>query len=276
MYRFLLTPRWIALNLLVVLLIPVMIKLGFWQLHRYEAKAERNDRLSANRGHTPVPVGDLFAVDRDIPASVQWRKVSATGHYDAAHELLIRGRTNDNVYGFYVVTPLITGDGTALLVNRGWVKASEDSAAVRPVVPAAPKGEVTVVARARPAETRARSGIRDNDGLPAGIVMRIDTEKLAPTLPYPVFGGYGQLVEETPKPAEAPTALGTPESEDTGLNMAYAVQWWIFVVALVAMWVKVVRREAAELEAELAALDAAEAEADAEPEPAPAPVTPAR
>lgn len=266
MYRFLLTPRWIALNLLVILLIPVMIKLGFWQYHRYEGKVERNDRLSANRDHAPVPVTDLFAVGRDLPTADQWRQATATGVYDASHEVLVRQRTNDNVIGFYVVTPLVLPDRTALLVNRGWVRSTDDATA-RPDVPAAPSGQVTVVVRARPTETYKRSGIHDRE-TPAGQVMRIETDKLAEQMPgYRLYGGYGQLVDETPKPAKQATLLGTPDAEDIGLNLAYAVQWWLFVVGMLFMWYKIVRREAAELEAELAALgepDAEDADAKAE------------
>lgn len=261
MYRFLLTPRWLALNLLVVLLIPVMVELGFWQLHRYEAKADRNDRVSANKGREAVPVGDLFAVGRDLTGGDQWRRATATGRYDQANEFLVRHRQLDKELGFFVVTPFVTADGTALLVNRGWVQ-NPDSATARPVVPAAPGGQVTVTVRARPSETRDRSGIRDREGLPEGQIMRIDTDNLAKQLGYPVYGGYGQLAEQTPTPAEAPTVLPLPDAEDTGLNLAYAVQWWIFVVALVAMWIKIIRREAAELEAELSAESDADVSAD--------------
>ncbi len=266
MYRFLLTPRWLALNLLVVLLIPVMVKLGFWQWHRYEAKAERNERVSDNRGRDAVPATDLFAVGRDLPSADQWRKATATGRYDQAHEYLVRHRQLDNELGFFVVTPLVTQDGTILLVNRGWVP-NPDSATARPDVPDAPTGQVTVTVRARPSETRERTGIKDRDGLPEGQVMRIDTGQLAAALGTDaVYGGYGQLAEETPSPAEAPALLPLPDAEDTGLNLAYAVQWWIFAVALIAMWIKIIRREAADLEAEIAALDAeAEPEADVSP-----------
>ncbi|MYS78038.1 SURF1 family protein, partial [Streptomyces sp. SID5926] len=38
MYRFLLSRQWVILTLLAVLLIPTMIKLGFWQMHRYEER----------------------------------------------------------------------------------------------------------------------------------------------------------------------------------------------------------------------------------------------
>lgn len=271
MYRFLLTPRWLALNLLVVLLLPVMVKLGFWQLHRYEAKVQRNDRVSENKGRDTVPVGDLFAVGRDLPGGDQWRRATASGRYDTAHEFLVRHRQLDNELGFYVVTPFVTQNGTVLLVNRGWV-ANPASATARPDVPTAPTGQVTVTVRARPSETAERTGVQEREGLPAGQVMRIDSTLLGAALGgVPVYGGFGQLAEQVPQPAEAPTVLPLPDAEDTGLNLAYAVQWWIFVVALIVIWIKVIRREAADLEAELAALDiaaaadAADAEAPTDP-----------
>ena len=50
--------------------------------------------------------------------------VTVTGRYDPAHEILARVRTlHDNV-GFEVITPLVLADGTAVLVDRGWIPAA--------------------------------------------------------------------------------------------------------------------------------------------------------
>ena len=34
-YRFLLSRQWVILTLVALLLIPTMIRLGIWQMHRY-------------------------------------------------------------------------------------------------------------------------------------------------------------------------------------------------------------------------------------------------
>lgn len=255
MYRFLLTPRWIALFLLVVVLIPIMVRLGFWQYHRHENKVAHNDLISHNIKREPVPADEILAVGAKLPADLQWRRVTATGHYDTAHELLARQRSQNDVVGYYVVTPLVTADGRTLLVNRGWVE-NPPRATDRPDVPPAPTGTVTVTGRLRPDETREASGIRDRE-VPQGQVMRISGFELGATMPHPMFGGYIEMTEQQPAGAAAPAPVPGPDDEDLGPHLAYAVQWWLFALALLSMFGKLVRAEARELEAELTALDAA-------------------
>lgn len=59
MYRFLLTRQWVILALVSIVLMPTMIKLGFWQLHRHEHKVAQNTLIGKNLKSRPVPVGDL-------------------------------------------------------------------------------------------------------------------------------------------------------------------------------------------------------------------------
>nr|BFE84880.1 hypothetical protein GCM10020093_074810 [Planobispora longispora] len=47
-YRFLLTPRWIALHVVVLLVIPAFVFLGQWQFGRFEERSASSDRISAN------------------------------------------------------------------------------------------------------------------------------------------------------------------------------------------------------------------------------------
>jgi cytochrome oxidase assembly protein ShyY1 len=264
-YRFLLTPRWIAMLLLVVVLIPIMVKLGFWQFHRHEHKVAHNDLISANIKRKPVSADEILAVGAKLSADLQWRQVTATGVYDTDHQVLARQRSQNDVVGLYVVTPLVTADGRTLLVNRGWV-ANPPKATDRPDVPPAPSGRVTVTGRLRPDETRKDSGIRDKE-VPEGQVMRISAAELGPESTHPLYGGYIELITETPTPAKAPALVAEPDDEDLGPHLAYAVQWWIFALALLSMYIKLIRSEAKELEAELAALDAAASE-DEHEEPA--------
>ena len=56
----------------------------------------------------------------------EWRSVEASGTYDTGAEVLIRNRSFDGAPGYHVVTPLVIADGTALLVNRGWIPLSPE------------------------------------------------------------------------------------------------------------------------------------------------------
>ncbi|GAA2924671.1 SURF1 family protein [Streptomyces enissocaesilis] len=242
MYRFLLSRQWVILTLLMLVLIPVMVELGFWQLHRHEHRVAQNELISGNLRAEPLPVGDLTSPGHTVPRADYWRRVTATGTYDTAHEVVVRRRTDaDDQVGFHVLTPLVMDDGRAVLVNRGWVPFGADQRAF-PEIPAAPGGEVTVTGRLKADETTAGSGIKDLSGLPPRQVMLINSAQQAKTLSRPVLGGY---IEQTgPVPAgPKPQLVPEPDAGSIGPHMAYAVQWWLFAAAVPVGWVVLVRRE---------------------------------
>ncbi|MEV7383080.1 SURF1 family cytochrome oxidase biogenesis protein [Streptomyces lydicus] len=259
MYRFLLSRQWVILTLVGLVLIPVMIKLGFWQLHRHEHKVAQNQLIASSLAAKPVPVTALTAPGRDLPHHDMWRTVTATGMYDTAHEVVVRQRTaaDEQSIGYYVLTPLVLADGDAVLVNRGWISAGNDLTKF-PDVPPAPKGKVTVTGRMMADETTAFSGIKDTKGLPARQVMLINSKEQAKRTGRPMLGGY---IEQTgPEPAGGnPELVPEPDHDSIGPHMAYAIQWWLFAGAVPVGWIILVRRERRD-RAEAAAKEAAGAE----------------
>lgn len=246
-YRFLLTPRWLTLHVVVLLVIPAFVFLGRWQFGRYEERSTSSHRITANLSAAPVPVEELTTPGGGVRVQDGYRTVTATGTFDTAHQLLVRRRTQNSAVGFYVLTPLETGNGQAVLVNRGWVKAGATADAL-PEVPAPSPGQVTVTGRLRPSETEESSGIRDRRGLPPGQVLLISTETIGRGLPYRLLGGYVELTGQSPKTAEAPAPVLEPDvGGGGGLNLAYGVQWWLFIGIAIGGWALLIRREAADL-----------------------------
>ncbi|QES50766.1 hypothetical protein DEJ50_25945 [Streptomyces venezuelae] len=266
MYRFVLTRQWVCLTLVALVLIPAMVKLGFWQYHRHERRVAQNALIEANLTAPPKPVTELTSPGHLVPRADYWRSVTATGVYDTAHEVVVRMRTsNDDKVGFHVLTPLVLPDGRAVLVNRGWVPGGGDPRAYPPV-PAAPAGEVTVQGRLKADETSGSSGIKDRKGLPDRQVMLINSAQQAETLKKPVLGGYIELAGPAPAGPEGPEPVGTPDHDSIGAHMAYAVQWWMFAFGVPVGWVVLVRREKRDREAAVA--PGSGASAAGEPEPA--------
>jgi cytochrome oxidase assembly protein ShyY1 len=262
-YRFLFTRQWVILTLLGLVMIPAMIELGFWQLHRHEHKVAQNAQIARALSADPLPVERLTAPGRTVPASDTWHPVTATGRYDSAHEVVVRRRVaaDDQSIGFYVETPFVLADGRTVLVNRGWVAAADDQAAY-PDVPAAPAGEITITGRLMPDETTAASGIKDLKGLPDRQVMLINSTARAATLGRSVVGGYIELTAPAPAGGR-PELVPAPDHSSIGPHMAYAVQWWLFAAGVPVGWVVLVRRERAERRAAEADSDAGSASADA-------------
>ena len=96
MYRFLLSPRWIGLGLLMTLAAATMVGLGLWQLSRYHYRSDINARIDAAAQQPPVPLADVLAAPDGGPvgsapsAEATWSVVTVTGRYDQAHEILAR------------------------------------------------------------------------------------------------------------------------------------------------------------------------------------------
>ncbi|MEV4743674.1 SURF1 family protein [Streptomyces sp. NPDC049555] len=240
MYRFLLTRQWVILTLVGLALIPAMIRLGFWQLHRHEARVARNDHIARSLTRPPVPVTELTAPGRDVAQDAVWRRVTATGTYDAKGEVVARYRTDaSGKSGYMVITPLVLDDGRAVLVNRGWIPADAGQLTF-PEVPAPPAGKITVTGRLRADET-ASSGIKDTKGLPPRMIMRINSERQAATLHRSLLGGYLELI--SPTAAGQPQVVPDPDHSSIGNHMAYAIQWWLFSAFVPVGWVVLVRRE---------------------------------
>jgi cytochrome oxidase assembly protein ShyY1 len=237
-YRFLLTPRWLGAAALTVVASVIMVMLGNWQLHRYQERSAINDRIDAADSTQAVPLTSILTAPSGAGTagaspgkSLAWTKVTVTGRYDTTHEIQARGRTVDGDVGFEIVTPLVLADGSAVLVDRGWVPAPAGGASAAPSVPAAPSGEVTVVGQVHLSESRP-AAIEHRDGRLD--TRRISLPRLAHEMPFPVYGAYVLLMEQTPANDAAFTRIPI-DHEDAWQNGGYAVQWWMFsVMALIA------------------------------------------
>ena len=255
MLRILLTRRWVILTLVFFVLIAAMYWLGIWQFHRYQQTNQSNHSIAQNLAATPVSMEALSAPDRPVPADETYRRITATGHYDPAHQFVVRHRTDaagDNI-GFYLVTPLDLADGDVVLVNRGWVDAGNTTGTAFPVVPGTPGGTVTVTGRLRPDETYASTGIHQVKDLPARQYMLINSGEQTKRLSAPVLSGYLELTSTKPATPSADAAELVPGPNNTdsdsmavvgkGVHLPYAIQWWLFGLMIPLGWYTLLRRD---------------------------------
>jgi surfeit locus 1 family protein len=136
-------------TLVTLALLPVLIGLGLWQLDRAEQKlrlqAEYDQRLQE-------PVVRLMSV-LENPESLRFHRISARGHFEPEHQILIDNRVQQGQAGYHVLTPLRLEDGTVrVLVNRGWVPLGRDRS-VLPVLDT-PKGLIKVTGLATVPQTK--------------------------------------------------------------------------------------------------------------------------
>ncbi|MDX6347172.1 MAG: hypothetical protein QOF84_1962 [Streptomyces sp.] len=247
MYRFLLTPRWLAGHLFVVLAVIFCVFMGSWQLSRFESRVESQRTAEKDTKNAaaaePVSLTTLLpGTKSQVTTVTSGREVAATGRYDTAHQLLVPERTLDGRTGFYVLTPLRVNGGAALPVVRGWLPGKVSAAAV----PAAPEGEVTVTGALQAPETTSTDGVISSGGLPEGQLGMISAASLVNLVPYDVYSAWITQTDATaPLKAVPPTAAA-----NTGLdlkafqNLGYTGEWFVFAGFVVFMWFRLFRREA--------------------------------
>ncbi|BBE22758.1 SURF1-like protein [Arthrobacter sp. MN05-02] len=230
MYRFLFSARWLGWLAMVVVLAAGCVALGRWQLDRREAVVEDIQRIVANYDAAPeryVPGENGFD---HYDASREWTPVTFVGTYDVANQVVVRNRPMNGQPGYEVLTPLRLDDGTAVIIDRGWLPIGNAEAGRPDEIPDPPAGPVEVTARTKPGEPAV------NRGAPEGQVASIDLPALADRLDYPVQdAAYGLLALERPAAAQTPVAAPKP-SIDEGPHLSYSLQWFAFgVLAFVGL-----------------------------------------
>jgi cytochrome oxidase assembly protein ShyY1 len=250
-YRFALSPRWIAFHALVwLLLIPAFIALGYWQRTLWKDRADNQGLVYAKMDAKPAALDTVDPAGHFVAQDQQWIAVTATGHYDTAHQFAVRNRSQNENAGWYVVTPLVLSDGTAVLVNQGWIATSNSTtpSTAMPKLPPVPSGTVTVTGLLQPDETTANTRITDDTAkLPTGEIALITKSDLSSRVPETLHDGSIQLSSSKPANTAAGAALPIPgPSYDNTMYIAYMIQWWVFAVIMPIVWLKLVYREAQE------------------------------
>ena len=162
------------------------------QWHRFGEKKLADDELRAAAAKPATPVDQLLTPGLTVDDTIRFRTVTAAGRYDATHQVLVRRRQVNDTPGFLVITPLRTGSGKTLFIDRGFVPAT-GAATETPKAPDPPAGEVQVTARVLPSET---GGLGLN--LPERQIERIDVGALAAKAGVPAYPAFGELISSTP------------------------------------------------------------------------------
>lgn len=214
----------------IVVMAAVCVRLGFWQLSRWEAKKSENTRRAEAMAAAPVDAGsDLLGAD--APPAL---KVRVQGSFDETRQILLAARTRDGSPGVHVVTPLLFEDGAgAVLVNRGWLYAG-DAATARPLDhrepgPRTVTGIAVTIARGEPGAPWREF---HEDSATVWSARWLDADSVAARFPYRVAAVALQQLPGDDVPA-VPARI-EPRPLDEAMNLSYAVQWFLFATILVA------------------------------------------
>lgn len=220
--RFLLSRRWVLFFLAVVVLAYGAWWLGEWQFGRLADRRQDNRIVERNEQAAPAPVGDVLGVGRPVSEEDEWRSVTATGTYAVEDTVIVRYQTREGTSGVDVVVPLVTGDGTALLVDRGWMM-TDNAGSAEVDVPDPPAGQVTVTGWVRADESAEEASATVTNGSTRAISSR----RIGEAIDREVYGGFVDLAKEDPAPDEPLMRTELPDLGE-GPHFFYGLQWWFF------------------------------------------------
>ncbi|MGA7811803.1 SURF1 family protein [Caballeronia sp.] len=225
---------WPALIILVVMAITV--RLGFWQRDRAHQKEALNAQIVAFEQAPVQRVGATPIALKDI----NFHRVMARGTFMPEWVVYLDNRPYMDQPGFYVVMPLKLADGGVVLVNRGWLPRNlSDRTGIAPYD--TPAGEVEIDGVARPNASLAFELGHGGSAAHEKIRQNLDVAAYAaetglPLQPFVIQqqnDTRDRLVRDWPAPT-----LGV----DT--NYGYMLQWWGMAAAALGFGLYAARRAA--------------------------------
>lgn len=247
MYRFLTSPRWLIGHVVVLGVVVLFANLGLWQLRRLDEVRGRNALVATRLSSPPQPLEAVLGAAGDDPQAVVFRRVTVSGRYLTDQELLLGPRSRAGRPGYHVLTPLDTGGGRVLLVDRGWVPYELDEPPVRQAAP--PDGQVRIdgILLESPPPPRFAPQLPARGRL--DLVPRVDVRRLQVQFDPPLYPLYLQLWDQVPAQPDLPLAAPPPEL-DEGNHLSYAIQWFLFAVVGLVGYAALLYRTAREQDAD--------------------------
>jgi surfeit locus 1 family protein len=227
--------RWMP-ALLILIVVAVTLRLGFWQRDRAHQKESLQARITQFENAPAQPIGGATIALKDI----EFHRVRALGSFVADKVVYLDNRPYNDQPGFYVVMPFKLADGGYVLINRGWLPRNiNDRTVIEPYD--TPSGQIEIEGIARADATRAFELGQGGSDPHQLIRQNLDVSAYAaetglPLQPFVIqqlSDDGDKLVRDWPAPIT-----------DVDRNYGYMFQWWGMAVAAVAFGLYAARRAA--------------------------------
>lgn len=121
----------VILAILGLLLIVLFAGLGTWQVFRLQWKLALIERVESRVNAAPVSLPPASRWAEVSKASDEYRRVRLSGRFLHEYTTPVQA-VSELGAGFWLLTPLCSTDGSIVLVNRGFIPASGNTAARYP------------------------------------------------------------------------------------------------------------------------------------------------
>ncbi|MET4692332.1 SURF1 family protein [Endozoicomonas lisbonensis] len=216
----------IKLSLLVMLLLPLLISLGLWQLSRYEQKLELEQMLAERLVMSPLLYSEVkrFPDPMYLPVKIQ-------GRFDASRYFLRDNQVYAGLAGYELIMPFTTTDGHSLLVNRGWLNS--ESREILPDV----KTPETVVELTGTLYRPLGKAFTLGEDIWAGSwpkrIQALDFKKMKTALNLEIPSMLLVLADQQPGALQVrPITMKTT----SGKHLGYSFQWFTMALVLLGLY----------------------------------------
>ena len=230
--RVLFSSQWIIATLIVLAGGALCIRLGIWQLDRLEQRRAFNAHIRSVWAEETLILRGETAEDLTV---MEYRSISVNGVYDFENQVALRNRHFQNEYGYHLLTPLLLEDGSAVLIDRGWIPAEGNDLPTdwRKYDQAE---AITVQGQIRLGNTEPDlGGVPDPELAPGQEKLEfwnlVNLERIQLQLPYPLLNIYIQPdldIQDTEPPIPYQPEIELSE----GSHQGYALQWFTYATLL--------------------------------------------
>jgi surfeit locus 1 family protein len=214
------------ISLFTVVLLPVMVGLGFWQLQRADEKSTIQQSLEQQQALPPI---DLMQADATENAT--FRRVSFSGRPDSQHIWLVENQVYQGKVGFHLLVPVVLEDGRNILVNAGWVPGGIRRGEIPPL-PQLPESGVFSGQLRTVSQNHFLRGELVDAGWPKRI-LQVDIPVMEKSLVKSLLPWVVQLDAASPM---AQTVYWPAINMSADKHIAYAVQWFLMAFVLTILW----------------------------------------
>lgn len=219
----------ILAGILALVVVGVFIKMGFWQIERLQWKNGLMAAMEAQQKVDPNAVSLSTKVDSIVN---NFHRGYLTGVWSAEMNVKVGPHLMDGQLGYWIVSPLMLNDGTAVMVNRGWVP---ETMTVMMLESAPPKGIVTLTGTLR--ESDIEGGMVADD---PKSWRTLNVDAIANSLRLPNFAPLAMFMESS---TPADDSILRPAPVMTSLrneHLNYAIFWFGMAALTVVLFVMAV------------------------------------
>ncbi len=213
-------------SLFFVLLMPLFISLGVWQLNR----ADEKTRILADLEIKNASISkNISLIDVDIDSNT---RIHLSGQVLSTQQFLIDNKIHKTIAGYELIAPVkLNDDGRIVLLSRGWVGQGRTRSELPDV-----ELEMSMLNRVTGLFTRPSKGYTIGNAFDAEnkdwpkVIQYLDYQQISSVLGASVIEGVVQL--DMPIGKEYPK-FWKPVAFRPEKHLGYAAQW--FAIALVSL-----------------------------------------